>query len=116
MTRHDPAEAGPTGSVGTQTEHTPGGYQASPVRGSYVHLGPDLEAVAAELVERLGDRVSYRLADAVITAADSIQQKRRVDPEQVRRNREHVQAIQAELRDRSRNAPPPPWPSVEVVR
>ena len=57
MTPHDRPEGRPTG-VGTPRQGTPG----SPVRGSYVHLGPDLEVVAAEILERRGPDFCARLA------------------------------------------------------
>lgn len=58
MTRHDPAEAGPSEQRGGCDQDTP----ETPVRGSYVRLGPDLEAVAAEILERRGPDFCARLA------------------------------------------------------
>jgi hypothetical protein len=57
MTRHDPAEAGPSGQRGGCDQDTP----EPPVRGSVVYL-VDPEFVAAAILERRGADYCARLA------------------------------------------------------
>ena len=117
MTRLDRPEGRPTGSVGTHRKGTPEGYVCEVPTGTVLRLTRDLEAVGADLLERLGPRDTYRLADVMIRLADSLRPARRVDPARIRRNAEQARAIRAELLERTRCAPPPmpPRPSREVA-
>lgn len=73
MTRHDPASGGAeTGSVGTHRQDTPEGYSLSPTRGAIVRLTGDVEALAVELLDRLGPAGVTVLAGALLALAAEV--------------------------------------------
>lgn len=59
-------------SVGAHRQDTPEGYDLSPTRGALVHLGPDLERVALDVLDRLGPARARALAAELVAVAEGV--------------------------------------------
>ena len=72
MTRDDRPEGRPTDGVGPPRQDTPRGSKLSPSRGAVVRLTGDLEALAVDLLDRLGPAASTALALALLALAGEV--------------------------------------------